>query len=137
MLQARSSRWILAVLCLLPAGVIAQTPPELRQAMRARDLAVAKADAVTWDRLTTADFTVVTPGGTLFTKAERLAQLKQQKPDTLRPVLEEKISRYGDVVVRRMRRPSSAGEVWIMDVWVKGARGWRVAAVQVTPVAKQ
>src|SRR5712692_11853932 len=110
MSRARMLRLAFAFSCIVPSAMAAQVPPELRQAMRARDLAVAKADAVTWDRLTTADFTVVTPGGTLFTKAERLAQLKQQKPDTLRPVLEEKISRYGDVVVRRMRRPSSAGE---------------------------
>ena len=137
MLRTLSSRWILAVVCLLSTGVAAQVPRELLETMRARDMAVAKADAATWDRLTTEDFTVVTPDGTLLTKAERLAQLKQQKPDTLRPVLEEKITRHEDVVVRRMRRSSGAGEVWIMDVWVRGARGWCVAAVQVTPVAKK
>lgn len=137
MLWARSSRWVLPLLCLLPTGVAAQVPAELRELMRARDLAVAKADAATWDRLTTDDFTVVTPDGTMLTKAERLAQLKQQKPDTLRSVLQELITRYGDVVVRRLRRPSGTGEVWIMDVWVKDARGWRVAAVQVTGVAKK
>ena len=105
--------------------------------MRARDLAVAKADVATWDRLTTEDFTVVTPDGTMLTKAERLAQLKQQKPDTLRPVLQERVTRYGDTAVRRIRRPSGAGEVWIMDVWVKDAGRWRVAAVQVTGVTRK
>jgi hypothetical protein len=136
MLWARSSRWVLLLICLLPTISAAQAPPELREAMRARDLAVAKADAATWDRLTTEDFTVVTPDGTLLTKAERLAQLKQQKPDSLRPVLQEVVKRYGDTAVRRLRRPAAAGETWIMDVWVKDARGWRVAAVQVTSVAK-
>ena len=137
MLQTRSTRWVVPLLCLLPTGVAAQVPAELRDAMRARDLAVAKADVATWDRLTTQNFTVVTPDGTMLTKAERLAQLKQQKPDTLRSVLQEQVTRYGDTAVRRMRRTSGAGEVWIMDVWVKDARGWRVAAVQVTPVKKK
>lgn len=136
MLWARSSRWGLPLLCLLPTISVAQVPPALRQAMRARDLAVAKADAATWDRLTTEDFTVVTPDGTLLTKAERLALLKQEKPDTLRPVLQEVVRRYGDTAIRRMRRPAATGETWIIDVWVKGPRGWRVAAVQVTSVAK-
>lgn len=138
MLRVRTIRWLLPLVCLLPRTTAAQVPAALREAMKARDLAVAKADAATWDRLTTEDFTVVTPDGKLFNKAERLARLKQQKPDTLRPVLDEKITRHGDVVVRRIRRPAGAGagEVWIMDVWVRGPRGWRVAAVQVTPVAK-
>ena len=137
MRQARSSRWVVPLFWLLPTGVAAQVPAELREAMRARDLAVVKADIATWDRLTTGDFTVVTPDGIMLTKAERLAQLKQQKPDTLRSVLQEHVTRYGDTAVRRMRRASGAGEVWIMDVWVKDARGWRVAAVQVTPVKKK
>ena|SRR3989442_1106318 len=137
MLRSRSSRWVVPLLCLLPTGVAAQVPAELLEAMRARDLAVAKADVASWDRLTTEDFTVVTPDGTMLTKAERLAQLKQQKPDTLRPVLQERVTRYGDTAVRRIRRPSGAGEVWIMDVWVKDAGRWRVAAVQVTGVTRK
>ncbi len=60
-----------AVTCLVPSAMAAQVPPELREAMRARDEAVAKADAATWDRFTTDDFTVVLADGTLLTKAER------------------------------------------------------------------
>lgn len=136
MLWARSSLWGLLLLCLLPTISVGQVPPALRQAMRARDLAVAKADAATWDRLTTEDFTVVTPDGTFLTKAERLALLKQEKPDTLRPELQEVVRRYGDTAIRRLRRRAATGETWLIDVWVKGPRGWRAAAVQVTKVGK-
>jgi hypothetical protein len=44
-------------------------PVELREAMRARDEAVAKADSASWDHLTTDDYTVVLADGTLLTKA--------------------------------------------------------------------
>jgi len=59
-----------------PPAAAAQIPAELREAMRARDRAVALADAVTWDRLTADDFSVVQENGVFMTKAERLAELK-------------------------------------------------------------
>ena len=65
--------------CLVPSAIAAQVPADLREAMRARDEAVVKADAATWDRLTADDFTVVLADGTLLTKAERLAQFKTQQ----------------------------------------------------------
>jgi hypothetical protein len=100
--------------------------------MRARDEAVAKADAATWDRLTHDDFTVVLEDGTLMTKAERLAQLKTQKATTPAPLQQVRIKHYGDVYVRRFRN----GDAWVLDIWVKDGRGWRVAAVQVTNAKK-
>ena len=114
----------------------AQVPPELREAMRARDEAVAKADAATWDRLTTDDFTVVLEDGTLLTKAERLAQFKTQQATTAAPGQQEQIKHYGDVFVRRALRQVRAGPAWVLDIWVKDAKGWRVAAVQVTSAKK-
>jgi hypothetical protein len=100
--------------------------------MQARDEAITKADAATWDRLTADDFTVVTLDGTLMTKAERLAQLKTQKATTRVPPQNVQVKHYGDVFVRRFR----TGDAWILDIWVKGAKGWRAAAVQVTPAKK-
>jgi hypothetical protein len=110
----------------------AQVPVELQEAIRARDEATAKADAATWDRLTTDDFTVVIADGTLMTKAERLAQFKTQKALTPVPAQHEQIQRYGDVFVRRYRN----ADAWILAIWVKDGGGWRVAAVQVTTAKK-
>jgi hypothetical protein len=118
--------------CFIPSSVAAQVPAQLQQAMRARDEAVAKADAATWDRLTVDDFTVVLADGTLMTKAERLAQLKTQKATTPVPVQQVQVKRYGDVFVRRFRN----SDAWVLDIWVKHGRTWRVAAVQVTTAKK-
>jgi hypothetical protein len=123
--------------CLVPSAMAAQVPPELREAMRARDEAVAKADAATWDRLTTDDFTVVLADGTLLTKGERLAQFKTQQATPPAPAQQEQIKHYGDVFVRRaLRQVRDAGAAWVLDIWVKDAKGWRVAAVQVTSAKK-
>ena len=103
----------------------------------ARDEAVAKADAATWDRLTTDDFTVVLADGTLLTKGERLAQFKTQQATPPAPAQQEQIKHYGDVFVRRaLRQVRDAGAAWVLDIWVKDAKGWRVAAVQVTSAKK-
>lgn len=122
--------------CLIPTAMAAQVPAELRDAMRARDEAVAKADAVTWDRLTTDDFTVVLADGTLLTKVERLAQFKTQQATTPAPPQQEQIKHYGDVFVRRALRQTRTGDAWVLDIWVRDAKGWRVAAVQLTSAKK-
>jgi len=115
----------------------AQVPAELREAMRARDEAIAKADSATWDRLTTDDFTAVLADGTLLTKSERLAQFKTLKAMTTAPAQQEQIKHYGDVFVRRaVRQVRDSGAAWVLDLWVKDAKGWRVAAVQVTSAKK-
>jgi hypothetical protein len=87
--------------CLIPRAIAAQVPAELREAMRARDEAIAKADAATWERLTTGDFTDVRADGTFMTKAERLALLKTQKATTPVPREQVQIKHYDDVFVRR------------------------------------
>jgi hypothetical protein len=60
-----------------------EVPADLQEAIRLRAQAVAKKDAAVWDRLTTADFTTVLEDGRLQTKAERLTQLKGEKPEAL------------------------------------------------------
>jgi len=123
--------------CLVPRAIAAQVPADLREAMRARDEAVVKADAATWDRLTADDFTVVLADGTLLTKAERLAQFKTQQAMTPAPAQHEQVRHYGDVFIRRaLRQVRDAGAAWVLDIWVKDAKGWRVAAVQVTSAKK-
>src|SRR5439155_676757 len=99
-----------ALSCLVPSALAAQVPAALREAMRARDEAVAKADAATWDRLTTDDFTVVLADGTLLSKGERLAQFKTQQAMTPAPAELEQIKHYGHVFVRGGRAMVSTGE---------------------------
>ncbi len=92
--------------CLVPSAMAAQVPPELREAMRARDEAV-------------------------------LAQFKTQQATPPAPAQQEQIKHYGDVFVRRaLRQVRDAGAAWVLDIWVKDAKGWRVAAVQVTSAKK-
>lgn len=124
----------LVLLMFFAAGrAIAQVPPDLQKTMEERDQAVAKADAATWDRLTTDDFTLVDKTGAFMTKAQRLAQLKTQKPAAATAPQRVQIKRYGDTYVRRFL--DGQGE-WVLDIWVRQLTGWRVAAVQVTTAKK-
>ena len=123
-----------ALCCLGGMPLRGQIPQDLQQAMRTRDQAVAQADAATWDRLTTDDFIVVGPDGKLMTKPERLVGIRQQKPRTPSPHLQEEVRVYGDAAVQRFQDSDS---VWVIILWVKQARGWRAAAAQIGPaVAK-
>lgn len=129
MLVVRVILSLIALYWLRPAVVLAQVPADLQQATRARDQAVSQADTAAWDRLTTEDFTVVGEDGRMRTKAVRLAELGQQKPQASPPTRQrEQVKLYGNTAVRRLR----SGDVWVIEVWVKEARGWRAAAVQVT-----
>jgi hypothetical protein len=127
-----------AILCLLVvcsqgwAPLHGQVPADLQKAIRDRQQAVAKADAATWGRLTTDDFNVVSADGKLMTKAERLNDLKNQKPQAPSTLQQEEIRMYGDAAVQRFRSP---GPYWVMVVWVKQSQGWRVAAAQITAAA--
>ncbi len=136
MATARMLGIAFALSCVTSTTITAQVPADLREAMRARDEAVAKADAATWDRLTADDFTVVLADGTLLTKAERLAQFKTQQATTPQPPQHEEIKHYGDVFVRRAVRRAASGEAWVLDLWVKGTKGWQVALVQLTSAKK-
>lgn len=108
----------------------AQVPAALRTAMRDRHAAVTQADAATWDRLTADNFTVVLPNGSLLTKAERLAQLRTQQAAAPAPVENETVQTYGNVAVHRFK----TGSVWVLQVWTRDQRGWRVSSVQVTTI---
>ena len=133
MLIARLLMWPLALMLLDAAIAHAQVPSDLLQAVRERQKAVEAADAATWDRLTGSDFAVVGVGGRYFTKAERLAALKQQKPQAApMPRLQEQIKVYGNTAVERVR----SGNNWVIQVWVRQAQGWQVVATQVTAAAQ-
>jgi hypothetical protein len=121
-----------ALMCLAASRVIAQVPADLQKTMEERDQAVAKADAAAWDRLTADDFTLVDETGTFMTKAQRLAQIKTQKPTPSTAPQRVQVKRYGDAYARRFL----GGDTWVLDIWVHQPAGWRVAAVQVTTAKK-
>jgi Domain of unknown function (DUF4440) len=108
-------------------GLAAGVPAELQQAIQARDEAVAKQDASTWDRLTMPGFIAVRPDGRLMNKAERLAQLKAEKPEPRPKPKQEQFIQYGDAVLRQLQDANAT--LWI-DVWVKDGQAWRVASSQ-------
>ena len=117
---------------LIPRAIAAQVPTELRDAMRARDEAIAKADTATWNRLTSAEFMGVRADGTFMTKADRLALLNTQMPTTPVPREQVQIKHYDDVFVRRSR----IVDAWVIDIWVKDDGVWRVVAAQLTTAKK-
>ena len=112
-----------------------EVPADLKEAIRLRAEAVAKKDSALWDRLTTPDFSTVLEDGHLQTKAERLIQLKGEKPEALPPPpLAEHFSTHGNTVIQRTQARDRS---WIITVWVKDRQDWRVAAVQITPAPKE
>jgi hypothetical protein len=71
----------------------------------------------------------VRPEGKLMNKAERLAQLKAERPQARPKPKQEQFIRYGDTVLRQLQETD--GTLWI-DVWVKDGQVWRVASSQGT-----
>jgi hypothetical protein len=118
---------IVIVLTMLPAELQAQATPELQQAMRERLEAVWRKDAESWARLTANEFTLVTPEGTLMNKEERLAALKGEKPEPSHALRDEEIHVYGETAVHRF----VDGSEWVLEVWHRENRVWRVVAAQV------
>jgi len=133
MLISRRFAWLLVFACLGHSAALAQVPQDLQQAVRERQKAVEAADATTWDRMTSSEFTLVAANGRLSTKAERLAALKSQKPQTTpSPRSQEQIRAYGNSAIERVR----SGDLWVIQVWVKQPQGWQVVATQLTTAAQ-
>ena len=117
----------LLILVLLPVSSRGQAPPELRQAMQQRLEAVWSKNAATWARLTSDEFTLVVPEGTLMTKEQRLAALKTEKPEPNHALRNERTHMYGDTAVHRF----VDGSEWVLEVWHLENGVWRVVAAQV------
>ena len=133
MLRLCTLQLALLLTCLIPDAA-AQAPADLQEAMRLRSQAVVNADGATWDKYTADDFTVVLADGRMMNKADRLAQMKTQKPARSSPPEQVQVKHYGETYVRRFLGNNG----WVMEVWTKDNKGkWRVSAVQVTPAAKK
>jgi hypothetical protein len=109
-------------------SVSGQVPDDLRRAMDERTEAVYRVNPDVWDRLTADGFTVVQSDGRVLNKAERLGELRTQTPASVPVVDQQHVQNYGDVVVHRVR----SGDVWVLEVWVRGERGWQVSITQLT-----
>jgi hypothetical protein len=110
----------------------AQLPEDLRAAMRARDVAFYAADPVQWEKYTAPAFTTVQQDGSFMTRAERLANLRTQKPRPYETRSREHNTTRGDLVIARF----FSGGFWVLEVWTRESGTWMVVASQVT-TAKQ
>ena len=120
---------LLAVVASLAAGSAgAQVPDDLRAAMEARDRAFYAVDAAQWEKYTAATFTTVQQDGSFMTRAERLANLRTQKPRPYVPRSRELNERRGDVVIARF----FSGGFWVLEVWTRETGAWMVLMSQVT-----
>ena len=130
---AQRFTWLVVLACLGSMTAFAQVPSDLQQAMRERQKAIEAADGTTWDRMTSNEFTLVSANGRLSTKAERLAALKHQKPQTTPSIRsQEQIRVYGNTAIERVR----SGNSWVIQVWVRQPQGWQVVATQLTTAAQ-
>jgi hypothetical protein len=118
---------VLFLFTLQPAQSHAEATPELQQAMRDRLHAVWKKDTATWARLTADEFTLVVPEGTLMNKDQRLAALKDEKPEADHALRNEQTHVYGDTAVHRF----VDGSEWVLEVWHLENNVWKVVAAQV------
>ena len=121
---------LLALVASLTAGssALAQVPDDLRAAMQARDQAFYAVDAAQWEKYTAATFTTVQQDGSFMTRAERLANLRTQKPRPYVPRSRELNERRGDVVIARF----FSGGFWVLEVWTRETGTWMVLMSQVT-----
>lgn len=119
---------ILAAAALLAIPAAAQVPSDLRAAMEGRDRAFYAADPEQWERYTAASFTTVQQDGSFMTRAQRLENLKTQKPRAYVPRSKEQNTQRGDIVIARF----FSGGLWVIEVWAKESGAWKVLTSQVT-----
>src|ERR1051325_1792191 len=111
----------------------AQVPADLRAAMEGRDRAFYAADSAQWERYTAPSFTTVQQDGSFMTRAERLANLKTQKPRSYVPRSREQNTVRGDIVLARF----FSGGLWVLEVWSRESGAWMVLTSQVTTAKSQ
>ena len=124
----RNALLVLVAVLASPAWAGAQLPDDLRQAMRARDIAFYAADSVQWEKYTAPGYTTVQQDGSFLTRAQRLATLRAQTPRPYIPRSREQNERRGDVVIARF----FSGGLWVLEVWTLENGRWMVLTTQVT-----
>lgn len=128
MTVGRNSMVVLVASLAIPAWAQAQLPDDLRQAMRARDMAFYAADSVQWEKYTAPGYTTVQQDGSFLTRAQRLVTLRAQTPRPYIPRSLEQNERRRDVVIARF----FSGGLWVLEVWIYESSTWMVLTTQVT-----
>lgn len=140
------------LLASIAAGsLVGQAPPDLAEAMRARDRAIDAGDTAAWERFTAPEFTAVDAAGHFLTRRGHLAALRRARlaRTTSQPVLyiegirmtaaearsgarcgQEHIAVLagGLAAVRRCFEDAR----WSIEVWERFDAGWQAVAVQST-----
>ncbi|TMB22881.1 MAG: nuclear transport factor 2 family protein [Deltaproteobacteria bacterium] len=128
-----------------PAATEAGMPAGLADRVAANSAAVAKRDVAALDDIWTDDYTFINPHGALLTKKQRLENLKSGATGveaTARQI--EAVHVYGDTAVAASRitlkgrysGKEAGGEYRMLSVWVNQQGRWRLAANQLTPIAR-
>jgi hypothetical protein len=123
---------------LLSVAAFAQKPPDptLRQAVEARETALASGDPDTWGRFTTDDFVRIEEDGGVTTKAERMARLKAE-PMRPRERSEHRWRMYGTTAIETWRQSRSDQVLRITQVWVLRDGRWQVATTHRSNVVRR
>jgi len=128
-----------------PAATEAGMPAGLADRAAAFSAAVAKRDAAALEDFWTDDYTFINPHGALLTKKQRLENLKSGATGveaTARQI--EAVHVYGDTAVTASRitlkgrysGKEAGGEYRMLSVWVNQQGRWRLAANQLTLIAR-
>ncbi len=128
-----------------PAATEAGMPAGLADRVAANSAAVAKRDVAALDDIWTDDYTFINPHGALLTKKQRLENLESGATGveaTARQI--EAVHVYGDTAVAASRitlkgrysGKEAGGEYRMLSVWVNQQGRWRLAANQLTPIAR-
>jgi hypothetical protein len=96
--------------------------------MQARDTAFYAVDPAEWEKYTAPTFTTVQQDGSFMIRAERLANLRTQKPRPYVARSREQNERRGDLVAARF----FSGGLWVLEVWTRESGTWMVLMSQVT-----
>ena len=128
-----------------PAATEASMPAGLAERVDANSAAVAKRDVAAVEDIWTDEYTFINPHGALLTKKQRFENLKSGATAveaTARQI--EAVHVYADAAVTASRialkgkysGKQAGGEYRMLSVWVNQQGRWRLAANQLTPIAR-
>ncbi len=128
-----------------PAATEAGMPAGLAERAAAYGAAMAKRDVAALDDIWADDYTFINPHGDLLTKKQRLENIKSGTTAVEATARQsEAVHVYGDTVLTASRitlkgqysGKTIGGEYRMLNVWVNQQGRWRLAASQLTPIAR-
>lgn len=124
---------------IIDTAVRSDAEGELVDVFRTLQRAERSGDWAAFSAMTTDGFQVVSFNGDVRTKAQRIEEIRRQRPDTLYPAVDElKVRVFGSIAVMSARQHPVIGAFpsfrW-SRLWVKDGSQWRQAINQQTAVA--